>query len=330
MPWPGWRRRRAPGCWPPATSATTTPTAAASPTCSPPSGSRTTVDALGYAAEANAERHLKPPAEMARLFADHPEALANSLAALEASARLLARPAALRVPGRGARARARRRRRPWPTGSPRPRPRAGRAARRPTSRERIAHELRLIERARLRALLPDRARHRPLRPATAASSARAAARPPTRRSATCSASPRSTRPSTTCCSSASSRPARRAARHRHRLRARAPRGGDPVPLRPLRPRAGGDLRHRHPLPRPQRRPRGRQGAGPLARTSRHGWPRAAGARATRWACRRWPRPRGSTPTDRRLGHGAGADRGDPRLPPPSATMSAASSSPAGR
>ena len=46
---------------------------------------RTTVDALGYAAEANAERHLKPAAEMARLFADHPEALANSLAALEAS-----------------------------------------------------------------------------------------------------------------------------------------------------------------------------------------------------------------------------------------------------
>jgi error-prone DNA polymerase len=47
---------------------------------------RTAVDALGYAAEANAERHLKPPAEVARLFVDHPEALANSLAALEASA----------------------------------------------------------------------------------------------------------------------------------------------------------------------------------------------------------------------------------------------------
>jgi error-prone DNA polymerase len=46
---------------------------------------RTTVDALGYAAEVNAKRHLKPPTEMARLFASHPEALANSLAALEAT-----------------------------------------------------------------------------------------------------------------------------------------------------------------------------------------------------------------------------------------------------
>ncbi|MCJ2092472.1 error-prone DNA polymerase [Methylobacterium sp. J-072] len=33
----------------------------------------------GYRLEANAERHLKPPAEMARLFADHPEALARTI-----------------------------------------------------------------------------------------------------------------------------------------------------------------------------------------------------------------------------------------------------------
>jgi error-prone DNA polymerase len=45
---------------------------------------RTTVDALGHAAEPNAERHLKPPAEMAQLFADHPEAIANTLQVLEA------------------------------------------------------------------------------------------------------------------------------------------------------------------------------------------------------------------------------------------------------
>jgi error-prone DNA polymerase len=45
---------------------------------------RTTVDALGYAAEPNAERHLKPPGEMARLFADQPEAVANTLQVLEA------------------------------------------------------------------------------------------------------------------------------------------------------------------------------------------------------------------------------------------------------
>src|SRR5690606_27320488 len=35
-----------------------------------------TIDEAGYRLEANAERHLKPPAEMARLFARHPEALA--------------------------------------------------------------------------------------------------------------------------------------------------------------------------------------------------------------------------------------------------------------
>jgi error-prone DNA polymerase len=45
----------------------------------------TTVDALGFHAEPNAERHLKPPAEMARLFAHHPEALRNTLRVLEAA-----------------------------------------------------------------------------------------------------------------------------------------------------------------------------------------------------------------------------------------------------
>jgi error-prone DNA polymerase len=45
---------------------------------------RTTVDALGHAAEPNAERCLKAPAAMARLFARHPEALANTLRVLDA------------------------------------------------------------------------------------------------------------------------------------------------------------------------------------------------------------------------------------------------------
>ncbi|WP_431282486.1 error-prone DNA polymerase [Humitalea sp. 24SJ18S-53] len=44
-----------------------------------------TVDALGHDAEPNAERHLKPPAEMARLFARHPEALTNTLRVLAAT-----------------------------------------------------------------------------------------------------------------------------------------------------------------------------------------------------------------------------------------------------
>ncbi|MFC7477983.1 error-prone DNA polymerase [Dankookia sp. GCM10030260] len=104
---------------------------------------RTTVDALGYAAEANAERHLKPAAEMARLFADHPEALANSLAALEASGGFSLDQLRYEYPdevlepgrspqetlaGRVAAAQAAR----WPRGTP------------PGIAERIAHELRLI------------------------------------------------------------------------------------------------------------------------------------------------------------------------------------------
>ena len=64
----------------------------------------TTVDALGFAAEPNAERCLKPPAEMARLFGDHPEALANTLRVLEAASGCTARiasPACARAHGCG-------------------------------------------------------------------------------------------------------------------------------------------------------------------------------------------------------------------------------------
>ena len=38
-----------------------------------------TIDNAGWRLEANAERHLKPPAELARLFRDHPDALANTV-----------------------------------------------------------------------------------------------------------------------------------------------------------------------------------------------------------------------------------------------------------
>ncbi|MCJ2120253.1 error-prone DNA polymerase [Methylobacterium sp. J-001] len=40
---------------------------------------RCRITQAGYRLEANAERHLKPPDEMARLFADHPEALARTV-----------------------------------------------------------------------------------------------------------------------------------------------------------------------------------------------------------------------------------------------------------
>jgi error-prone DNA polymerase len=43
-----------------------------------------TIDRAGFRLEANAERHLKPPAEMARLFRRHPEALARTAEIVDA------------------------------------------------------------------------------------------------------------------------------------------------------------------------------------------------------------------------------------------------------
>src|SRR5207244_11418050 len=40
---------------------------------------KTTIDAIGRRLEANAERYLKPPHEMARLFRDIPEAVAETM-----------------------------------------------------------------------------------------------------------------------------------------------------------------------------------------------------------------------------------------------------------
>ncbi len=59
------------------------------------------------------------------------------------------------------------------------------------------------------------------------------------------------------------RRARRAARHRRRFRARAARGGDPVHLSPLWPRAHRHRRDRDLLSRPLGHPRGRQGVRPV-------------------------------------------------------------------
>ena len=114
----------------------------------------------------------------------------------------------------------------------RQRPRAGRA------------RARADRRARLRALLPHRARHRAVRARAQRSSARGAARRRTRRSAT----PRHHRGRSGAHVDAVRAlhlaRAQRAARHRRRFRAPAARGGDPVHLREVRPRPRGDRRHR--------------------------------------------------------------------------------------
>ena len=209
-----------------------------------------TIDKAGRRLAVNAERYLKPPDEMARLFRDAPEAIAEDACARRC-ADLLARRTALRISRRDARGLR------DAAGGARPSRLGGRRARaiprhRPTrSATTLAHELALIGEAQLRALFPHRPRHRPLCAHARTSSARAAARRRTRRSATASASPRSTR--------AKRRPAvralhldgaRRAARHRRRFRARAARRGDPVHLRALRPRARRHRRDRHLLSRP--------------------------------------------------------------------------------
>ena len=119
-------------------------TAAASPTCSPPSGCAPPSTRWAMRRRPMPSATSSRAAEMARLFADHPEALANSLAALEASAGFsldqlrYEYPDEVLEPGRSpqetladrvaAAAAAR-----WPGGTP------------PDIAERIAHELRLIE-----------------------------------------------------------------------------------------------------------------------------------------------------------------------------------------
>ena len=93
------------------------------------------------------------------------------------------------------------------------------------------------------------------------------------------------------------RGARRAARHRRRLRARAARGGDPVSLRPLRPPPRRALRDGDPLPRQAGDPRGRRGDGAVAR--HRGGARQPGlGLGRRRACRSsgWPSSASTRPT----------------------------------
>ena len=220
---------------------------------------------------------------MARLFAGHPEAVADTAARAGRLPRLLAGPAPLRIPGRDPRSRAARRRRRWTARVAEAG--AGRALAGGVpddiARRGIAHELRLIEElgyapyfltvhdivrfARVqrhplpgprlgrqlgRLLLPGRHRGRS----------------------------RQHRPALRALRHAS---ARRAARHRHRLRARAARGGDPVHLRPLRPRP----RRASPPTSSATAPRSAvREVGKALGLSRGrapaGWPRQSGGRAT--------------------------------------------------
>jgi error-prone DNA polymerase len=239
---------------------------------------RTTIDALGHRRERHGDRNLKAPSEMERRFAPFPDAIAatadiarrctfdlselsyqypheqviDGLTAQQALERLSA-DAVERL---------------FPDGVPQ------------AYRDQIAHELRLIERTRLRPLLPHRECHRLVRRRRVASCARGAGRPPT--PAVCfvlgitSINPIEARASVRALRLPG---AARAARHRRRLRARAPGGGHPVDLRDLwAPSCGAD-RRRLPLSRAWRRARGRQGPRAARGRDRRRWPASSGAGA---------------------------------------------------
>ena len=195
---------------------------------------KTNIETAGRLLEANAERHLKPSDEMIRLFRDHPEAITETLRFADRIDFSLDQlkyqyPDEPVPPGKTAQAHLEDLTwagvdRHFPDG-----------ARRSAARD-LAQGTRAHRRAQLRALFPDRARHRPLRPL--------AAHPVP--------GPRlGGQFGGLLCArhhlgrSDQGRPAVRAlhfqgaagaARHRCRFRAFAARGGDAVCLSPLRPR----------------------------------------------------------------------------------------------
>ena len=137
---------------------------------------KTTIDRAGRKLAVNAERHLKPPQEMVRLFRDAPEAIEETMALSDALHFSLdelryeypdelvagfdnAQDALAHLTYDGA---ARR----YPQGIP------------DKVRANLEHELTVDRAAAIRALFPHRLRHRTLRALAKTSSARAAARPP--------------------------------------------------------------------------------------------------------------------------------------------------------
>ena len=235
---------------------------------------------------ANAERHLKDAAEMARLFRDYPEAVAEIDARCWSASPSRSTSSATSIPtSRPATPHARRRRSTrlaeegarfrYPDGVPE----QGHG-------RRIAHELATDRRA---ATTPPTSS-----PSTTSSAS------PARRSILCQGRGSAANSAVCFCLGITEvdpeqrRPplralhlarAQRAARHRRRFRARAARGGDAVHLREIRPRPRRHRRHRHHLPHALGDPRGRQGLRPLARTPSARSPRPSGA-GRRRACAR--------------------------------------------
>ena len=156
---------------------------------------KVTLATAGYLLNPNAERHLKSPAEMARLFARWPHAIAATRefadASTSASTNCATNIRARRVPdGRDAAAVSR------ASDLGRRAAGAGREGCRTRSMTQLQPRADADREARLRALFPDRPRHRRLRaqPRSADPVPGARRRRRTARSATASGSPRSIRP----------------------------------------------------------------------------------------------------------------------------------------
>ena len=207
----------------------------------------TTIDDVGFRRERHADRYLKPPEEMARLFPRYPEAVARTA---EIAARctfsldelayqypeertmpgLTPQQALEKLTWEGVNER-------YPEGLP------------DEVKEKLDHELALIERLGIRAVLPHRELDRPLRAQQGDSVPGTGFCRQLARSATSSASPRSIPNATICCSSgssprsAASRPTSTSISSTNAAR------GHAVGLRDLRPQPCRALLDRDPLPR---------------------------------------------------------------------------------
>ena len=219
---------------------------------------KTTIDAIGRRLEANAERYLKPAHEMARLFRDLPEAIAETMRFAGRISFSLDQlkyqyPDEPVPPGKTAQQHLE-----DLTWAGVDRYFGGEIARHCAP---PAQGTRADRQAQIRALFSHRARHRPLRaqpehpvpgPGIGGEFGRLLR---ARRHLGRSDQGRS------AVRALHFQGAAGAARHRRRFRAFAARGGDAICLPPLWPPPRRDHRHRHSLSSAQRDPRRRQGAG---------------------------------------------------------------------
>ena len=245
----------------------------------------TTVEQAGLALFPNGERHLRPIQRIAELHP--PELLAASL---EIASRCTFSLDELRyeypreIVPEGYTPAAWLRRLTEEGAQP---PLAGRRARRDATGDRA--RARADRRARVRAVLPHRARHRAVR----ALAAHPLPGPRLGGELGGVLLPRHhrgrSRAHVAAVRALHLQGAQRAARHRRRLRARAARGSHPVHLREVRPRARGAGRDGHQLPAAQRA--ARRGEGHGARSAAGRGARALDAVVGRLAHRRDPRAR---------------------------------------